>query len=121
MVSADLIQLRARINYHSPATLPLRAKHDEAAPQHLAFNYARPTPDCIPGDYGRRKYGSAGGGLVATLTAFVWNPLSLYVIRSGLSGAEAGFLFVASAIAATMRVKPRETELADAIPSTVAH
>ena len=34
----------------------------------------------------------------------------------------AGFLMVASAIAATMRVKPREaTELTGAIPSSVAH
>lgn len=64
--------------------------------------------------------GSAGG-LVATLAAFVWNPLSLYVIRFGLGVAEAGFLFVAAAIAATMRVKPRETELTGAIPSSVAH
>ena len=60
-------------------------------------------------------------GLVATLTAFVWNPLSLNVIRFGLGVAEAGFLFVAAAIAATMRVKPRETELTRAIPSSVAH
>ncbi|KJC40412.1 membrane protein [Bradyrhizobium sp. LTSP885] len=33
----------------------------------------------------------------------------------------AGFLLVASAIAATMRVKPRETELTGAIPSSFAH
>ena len=31
-------------------------------------------------------------GLVATLTAFVWNPLSLYVMRFGLGIAEAGFM-----------------------------
>ena len=31
-------------------------------------------------------------GLVATLTAFVWNPLSLYVMRFGLGVAEAGFM-----------------------------
>nr|WP_229191095.1 MFS transporter [Bradyrhizobium brasilense] len=31
-------------------------------------------------------------GLVAALTAFVWNPLSLYVMRFGLGVAEAGFM-----------------------------
>lgn len=31
-------------------------------------------------------------GLVATVTAFVWSPLSLYVMRFGLGVAEAGFM-----------------------------